>query len=200
MYCTYLTIYRGGKMPPFYIGSSSIDNVINKKYHGSVESIKYGKIWRQELKDNPHLFESKIITKHNDRQEATLREYKFQKSLDVIHNDLYINQAVAAKNGFFGRNVEGELNPSYGKPRNPESNAKQSKSMMGKPSWNKGISPKENTRIKMINTKIERGSNRGANNHAYGKIGITNGVINKFVESTNIPEGWRKGIIRTNKS
>jgi hypothetical protein len=37
MYCVYLTIYKGNNLPPFYIGSTSIDK-IDGGYHGSVMS------------------------------------------------------------------------------------------------------------------------------------------------------------------
>ena len=35
MYCTYLTIYLGNKLPPFYIGYTKIKN-IEKNYNGTV--------------------------------------------------------------------------------------------------------------------------------------------------------------------
>ena len=109
MYCVYLTIYRGNKMPSFYIGSSSVEKVQNG-YKGTVSSKKYLDIWTTEFKDNPHLFESKIVCIHETRQEATDKEYKFHKQLNVVKNPLYINQAMANKNGFFGMDNSGELN------------------------------------------------------------------------------------------
>ena len=60
IYCTYLTVYSGNKLPPFYIGSSSID-IINNGYRGSVSSKEYKQIWKTELKNNSHLFKIMII-------------------------------------------------------------------------------------------------------------------------------------------
>jgi hypothetical protein len=69
MYCVYLTIYKGNKLPPFYIGSTSIEKIY-KNYKGSVESKKYGKIWKNEIKNCSDLFCVKIISVHNTREEA----------------------------------------------------------------------------------------------------------------------------------
>lgn len=44
IYCTYLTIYTGNKLPPFYIGSTSIKN------NGS-----YGKKWFYDPKTNENI-------------------------------------------------------------------------------------------------------------------------------------------------
>jgi hypothetical protein len=52
IYCTYLTIYSGNKLPPFYIGSTSVNRISNG-YHGSVSSKRYKSIWLEELKTNP---------------------------------------------------------------------------------------------------------------------------------------------------
>lgn len=113
MYVTYLTIYSGNKLPPFYIGSSSEEKVLNKKYHGSVESKKYKPIWNSEIKDNPHLFKTLVITKHNTREEATEKELFFQIKLGVVKSPLYINLSTARPNGFFGMDVSGKNNPMY---------------------------------------------------------------------------------------
>ena len=61
IYCTYLTIYKGNKLPPFYIGSTSVDK-INTGYHGTVSSKKYKDIYKQELITNPQIFKTKILT------------------------------------------------------------------------------------------------------------------------------------------
>lgn len=71
-YCVYLTIYRGDKFPPLYIGSTSIKR-LNEGYRGSVKSIKYQKLWKQEQKQNPHLFETKILSTYFTREEALIR-------------------------------------------------------------------------------------------------------------------------------
>lgn len=87
-------------MPPFYIGSSSIKRIKEKNYHGTVESFAYGQQWKHEKKNNPHLFETRIISTHSTRQEALDREHELQLKLGVVHNTLYINQALAY--GCFG--------------------------------------------------------------------------------------------------
>lgn len=68
----YLTIYRGDKFPPLYIGSTSIKR-LNEGYIGSVKSVKYQKLWKQEQKQNPDLFETKILSTYFTREEALIR-------------------------------------------------------------------------------------------------------------------------------
>lgn len=115
-YCTYLTIYRGTKMPMFYIGSSSVKKV-NNGYHGSVCSQLYKEVWRSELKLNPQLFRTVILTTHLDRKDATLKERDFQKKVSAVKNPLYINQSFAAYNSFTDRDQSGKNNPMYGSRR-----------------------------------------------------------------------------------
>ena len=119
IYCTYLTLYRGNKLPPFYIGSSSIKRVKNG-YHGSVQSRKYNNIWKAELKNNPNLFETVIISTHFTREDALNKEYKLQKQLNVVSSPLYINLSIAGINGFFGMSMLGKDSPSFGKKRSTE--------------------------------------------------------------------------------
>ena len=102
-YCTYLTIYKGNLLPPLYIGSTSI-NRLESGYRGSVCSKEYKRIWKSELKNNPHLFKTSIVTTHETRKEATAKELHFQLNLDVVKSPLYINLSFAKPNGFFGRN------------------------------------------------------------------------------------------------
>ena len=93
IYCTYLTSYSGNKLPPFYIGSSSIKKV-HDGYHGSVASRKYKAIWKQELKEHPDLFKTKITSEHLTRDEALLRERKFHEALKVQNSEMYITSAL----------------------------------------------------------------------------------------------------------
>lgn len=93
-YCVYLTVYSGNKMPKFYLGSSSLQKVSNG-YRGSVSSKEYGKIWHQELKDNPALFKTIIISEHFTRAEAFDHEEYLQKARKVVTNPLYINRSYA---------------------------------------------------------------------------------------------------------
>jgi hypothetical protein len=92
-YCTYLTIYQGNKLPPFYIGFSTVDNV-NGGYHGSVLSKRYKDIWLRELKHHSELFQTKILTTHDTLKDAQERERSFQRAMNVVKNPLYINMAI----------------------------------------------------------------------------------------------------------
>ena len=120
IYCTYLTVYTGNQLPPFYIGSTSVDNVLNKGYRGSVQSKQYKSIWKQELHSHPDLFKTIILTKHETRQEALDKEIGFHVFFSVASNPLYINMAHA--NGKFF-NVG---------PMSPETIAKITAAMTGK--------------------------------------------------------------------
>jgi hypothetical protein len=119
MFCTYLTIYRGKLLPPFYIGYTSIQKIQNG-YRGSVKSTKYKHTWNTELQNNSHLFITKIISTHQTRQEALVKEDILHRSLQVIKNPLYINQAYAS--GCFGIMVQTEA-----------INAKRSATQKGRP-------------------------------------------------------------------
>lgn len=108
VYCTYLTTYKGNKLPPFYIGSSTIKRV-KSGYNGSVSSEKYKQIWNSEQKLNNHLFNTTILTTHVNRQEALNKENMFHLTLNVTKNPLYINMSNAIPNGKFGRRPKGYL-------------------------------------------------------------------------------------------
>jgi hypothetical protein len=94
IYCTYLTIYSGNKLPPFYIGYTTISNIKYRNYRGSVTSKMYKDIWKAELKDNPNLFRTIILQEHNNKKEAQDRELFLQRFFNVVHNPLYINRAI----------------------------------------------------------------------------------------------------------
>jgi hypothetical protein len=140
-YCTYLTTYKGTKMPMFYIGRSTVKNVQNG-YHGSVSSKLYKQIWLEELEQNPHLFETKILTVHATKKEAAEQEEYFHKKHQVHKNPLYINQATGAgtfhadirgkKNPWYGKSRTGELNPMYGKTHKESTRKKMSANGKGK--------------------------------------------------------------------
>lgn len=76
MYCTYLTVYYGNKLPSFYIGSTSVKN-IQKGYRGTVSSLEYKSVWKLELKHNPQLFKTIILSTHYTRKEAFIKELFF---------------------------------------------------------------------------------------------------------------------------
>lgn len=94
MFCVYLTIYRGNKLPPFYIGSTST-NRIETGYRGSVASKMYRDAWANELKSNPRLFKTIIISEYSNRNVAYLAEERIQRKLKVVENPLYVNEAYA---------------------------------------------------------------------------------------------------------
>lgn len=131
MYCVYLTTYFGNKLPPFYIGSASIDR-ISKGYRGTVSSKRYKSIWKQELADNPQLFRTRIICQFASRKEALEKEKKLQMLLNVVPNNMYINQALACPNGFFGIDVKGKNNPMFGRSFSDESRERISSARKGK--------------------------------------------------------------------
>lgn len=127
MYVTYRTTYLGDKMPKYYLGSSN-EKRIHNGYIGSVSSKKYRDIWNKELIENPHLFSIEILTKHSTRQEAIEMEQKLQVENDVVNSIFYINESIARKNGFFGRDVSGSNNPMFNKrgENNPNYGSKRS--------------------------------------------------------------------------
>jgi hypothetical protein len=106
IYCVYLTIYRGNKLPPFYIGSSTVEKV-QKGYHGSVGSKKWKEIYQSELKQNNHLFETNIIEKFETRREATACELEIQIENNVVRSDMFFNESYAKVNGFHGTSTKG---------------------------------------------------------------------------------------------
>jgi hypothetical protein len=113
-YCVYLIRYSGNKLPKFYIGSTSIEK-INNGYLGSVKSKKWEKVFEEEKKRNKDLFSVEIISKHETRGDALISEYKLQRERNVVKSSDYFNESFANINGYFGRDVRGEINPMYGR-------------------------------------------------------------------------------------
>ena len=141
MFCTYLTIYKGNKMPMFYIGRTTVNNIQNG-YCGSVSSKLYKDIWKFEVKNNLHLFKTIILTLHKTKKESAEKEEYFHKFFNVHKNIMYINQATGYgsfftdisgnKNPWFGKGRSGANNPMFGKRHTTESRNKMSKSAIGK--------------------------------------------------------------------
>lgn len=152
IYCVYLTSYKGSKLPPFYIGSSSI-NKIHNGYRGSVASKLYGKIWKSELKLNPELFCTRIIATYSTRKDATLKELKFQTKLKVTQSSMYINRALAKPNGFHGTDVSKEKHPRWNTKHTIEAKDKISKANSGKIPHNKNVPMAESMKLRISNTK-----------------------------------------------
>lgn len=90
IYCTYLTVYMGNKLPPFYVGYTS-KTKINNGYNGTVSSKRYKEIWCFERKNNPHLFKTRVIKEFTSRKEAQTHEHYLLKNISAHKNPLYIN-------------------------------------------------------------------------------------------------------------
>lgn len=156
IYCTYLTTYSGDKLPPLYIGSTSV-NRINNGYHGSVSSKKYRDIWESELSENPDLFQTKILTTHETREEAFDEEIRYQIEHDVVNSDLYINMAVANGKLMFCDHSDLEYRKKKSEAtkrrfENPEERKKQSE-------YSKGKKRTEETKKKMSESAKKRYEN-----------------------------------------
>lgn len=113
MFVVYLTMYMGDKLPRWYIGSSSKERVLSG-YTGSVTSKKWSNIYYNELKENRHLFKTRILSSHETRDEAVIEEHRLQRMHKVVTNILYFNESYATKNGCFTMDKTGELNPMFG--------------------------------------------------------------------------------------
>ena len=99
-YVTYLVTYVGDRLPKYYIGSTSENKVNSGKYFGSVASIKYKDIFKEERKNNPDLFTIEILSLHTTREEAIEKELEFQIKYNVVKSTDYMNESLARVNGF----------------------------------------------------------------------------------------------------
>lgn len=159
MYCTYLTIYRGNRLPPFYIGRTTVAAITNG-YRGSVSSRMYKETWKAEIRDNPELFHTIILTRHVNKKESAEREERFHASLQVHKNPMYINMATAsgdfytshkgAENFWFGKDRSGERNPMYGRRHSERTKTLISKNSKGK---NKGV-PKSKEHVQRVRESL----------------------------------------------
>jgi hypothetical protein len=114
MYCTYLTIYSGNKLPRRYIGSSKVER-ISQGYNGSIKSKKYKLTYLEEQAENKHLFKTRILGLYETQQEAIAAEKDLHIKHNVVKSDLYMNMAIACVEGYFGRDISGEAHHFYGK-------------------------------------------------------------------------------------
>jgi len=176
-YITYITYYKGKLLPPFYIGSSYEEKVLNG-YNGSVVSKKYKKIYKKEQKENKHLFRTRILSYHKTREEALEEELRLQKKHNVVKNNNYFNESYASVNGYFGRDISGKLHPMYGREHSKETKEKMSKSRIGRLAGVKktqehkdkiGLAHKnkvlsEETKQKIKKTFIKNNTTKGKNN------------------------------------
>ena len=133
----------------------------NKGYCMSVCSKAYKDIWKQELKENLHLFDVVILSEHETRQQAFEEELRLQISKDIPMNTLFVNKSLARKNGHFiqrpgwhhtdeakrkiglasigNTNVLGRPSPKKGIPSSLEAKQKMSASLKGRKPSNKGV-------------------------------------------------------------
>lgn len=218
MYCVYVTTYYGDKMTPKkYVGSSKVLK-IEEGYRGSVASKEFCQIWNDEIRENPQLFKTEILSKHKTRKSALEAELQFQKKNQVVRSEYWFNKAEARVNGFFGMNVSGEKNPMYGKSRTGEKHKggeniaaglkkyyKSDRSDKHKLDSKKRLSennPSKNPEIVQKNKEIWKCNQRnvGHKNPMWGKGGrllgkklYNNGSMTKaFIEGQQ-PRGWTEG-------
>ena len=217
MYCVYLTTYSGNKLPPYYIGSTSLENIKNG-YKGSVSSLEFKKLWDDEIRDNLEFFTVKILSEHSTRKEAMVAELNYQIQYDVVKSSEYINKSLAQPDGFFGMDVSGSKNPMYGKNRTGEkhkggeniSSALKARYASGALDHVKDIARNrciENNPMKsaeaMVKAKIswkKNNRNIGEKNPMFGKKSpmagkklYTDGKITRSFIENEQPNGWILG-------
>lgn len=146
-YCVYLTIYSGNKLPPFYIGSTSLEK-IERGYCGSVHSNMYKRTFNKERRLNPQLFKTVVIAQFKTRKEAFTKEQQLQEILSVHLNDLYMNKSIA--------------NVAFNNQGNKHS--EKSKQLMSNAAKNRAKHPRigtkhsDETRLKLIKSSARRGA------------------------------------------
>ena len=94
-FCVYLTIYKGNKLPQFYIGYTKTNKITDENYHGTVSSKRYKQIYKRETKEHPELFKTIIISLFETEIEAKNREYYIQKYfrfLKILFLSIYHTQ------------------------------------------------------------------------------------------------------------
>jgi hypothetical protein len=203
-YCVYLTVYSGNLLPPFYIGSTTTQNIHNG-YKGSVSSKKYKKIWKLEINNHPELFKTYILSVHNDRQAAMSKETKFHEHLSVHKNDLYINRSTA-RGKFFNtgpQTSEHRQKVSHSKKvfySNIQNRLDQSENRKGKrhsldtkDKIRNSLKSKYKNGYKNPMTGIKRPSLAKYNEMRKGSHWYNNGSISKRLLDHEIPTGWIKG-------
>lgn len=195
MFVSYLTIYSGDKLPPFYIGSSFIENVLENNYHGSVSSLKYKSIYDLELIENPELFDTIILSEFKTRKEATANELYWQRRHKVVENPLFFNMAYATVDGFFGKDILKDTihsyNPKTGQTYRgfyiPDGFIKGRPDIKGRKQYNNGIETRT-----FFEDEVPDGWVLGRKD-IKGRSWYNNGVKSKMYFSNEVPPGWIKG-------
>lgn len=179
-YVTYLVTYIGDKLPKYYIGSTSECKLKSGNYFGSISSIKYKDIFKDERKNNPDLFSIEILHSYSTHEEAIEKELELQIKYNVVKSIDYMNESLAKVNGFFGRDTSGENHPNFGNKLSDETKKKISNTLTGR-------IEKEETRKKKSLSKL------GDKNSFYGKK-HSEETKDKISESRKDIEPWNKGI------
>jgi hypothetical protein len=129
MYCVYLISYRGNKLPPFYVGSTSMEKLQNG-YKGSVSSKIYGPIWRSEIKKRPDMFCIRPLSaRYSSRDDAYDAEDRLLRALGAVRSSMYVNRRCAAGLGY---HPTGEDSHRHHVPHTAEALAKMSLVHTGK--------------------------------------------------------------------
>lgn len=120
MFVCYKTTYHGDKIPRYYIGSTSLAK-IESGYKGSVVSKKWRDVFKEEIKNNPDLFDVEVLTFHETREGALLKELELHLEYDVVKSPEFFNESTATPKGMFGRDVSGKNNPMFGRKHSDSS-------------------------------------------------------------------------------
>lgn len=157
MYCVYLTVYFGDKLPRRYIGSAKVER-IKLGYNGSIKSKKYKDIYCEEQTKNKHLFKTKVLSLHHSQEDAIREELRLQIKYDVVKSQLYMNMSLACVSGCFGRDISGENHPMSNKHHSDETKKRISEKL------------KQKYKNGELITSFANIDMRGENNPFYGRI------------------------------
>lgn len=157
MYCVYLTVYFGDKLPRRYIGSTKIER-ISQGYNGSIKSKKYKSVYLEEQAENKHLFKTRILSTHSSHEEAINEELRLHVKYNVVKSDKYMNMSLASPTGCFGRDTFGSNHPMYNKSHDAETKKRISEKLKQKYKTGELVSPFASIDFS------------GENNPFYGKV------------------------------
>jgi hypothetical protein len=139
-----------------------------------------------------NLFEIKILSFHNSREEALIEELKLHVEYDVVNSEDYMNESKAMVNGFFGRDVSGKNHPMWGKKHSLKTREKLSIARR------KRIT-KEETRLKISNSnkgkKLSDDQKRRLSEINSGKK-LSEETRKKISESKTGSIPWNKGLMK----
>ena len=183
-------------MPSNYIGSVYTDRIENESYHGTVTSKKWKDIWDHEIKNHPELFETEILMRFTNRQNATNFEELLQRKLDIIKNDTYINECYANKGfgHFIPHSKESKEKmriSTLGQICSDETKAKMSRSHTGKV---KSEEHRESIRKQRTGTTQPDSVKDKISKKKLGCKWVKKGSVSKTIYTTEIEEylsnGW----------